>query len=376
MPTTRRAFLQYVSAGAATVAARPLLAQAPSTPASSGLRILILGGTAFLGPQVVEAALARGHSVTLFNRGKTNPQLFPDLEKLHGDRDPRKGEGLKALEGRTWDAVVDTSGYYPRMVRASAELLAGRIRQYIFISSISVYSDNSIVGMDESGPIGTIEDPTVETMGDQFQNYGPLKALCEQAAEAAMPGHTTSIRPGLIVGPGDRTPRFTYWPVRVERGGEVLAPGAPSDPIQFIDVRDLADFIVKVIDDRTMGTFNANGPVSPTTIGTLLETCKSVSKSDATFTWVDAGFLEQQKVSGWSDLPVWVPPTGESAGMHRGSIAKAIKAGLKSRPIEVTVQDTLTWYHGLPAEKLASLKWALTPEREAEVLAAWHARTP
>jgi 2'-hydroxyisoflavone reductase len=260
------------------------------------------------------------------------------------------------------------------MVRASAELLAGNLRQYVFISSVSVYSDNSIVDMDESGPIGTIPDPAVETMGEQFQNYGPLKALCEQAAEAAMPGRATSIRPALIVGPRDNAPRFTYWPVRVERGGEVLAPGAPTDPVQYIDGRDLADFAVKVIEDRTTGVFNASGPTWPTDMGELLYGCKAVTGGDARFTWVDADFLEKHNVSAWGDLPLWVPPRGDSLGFHRLKIDKAIKAGLRSRPLADIVRDTLAWYHDWPADKPFPWRGGLTPEREGEVLAAWHAR--
>ncbi|HEY0093963.1 MAG TPA: SDR family oxidoreductase, partial [Archangium sp.] len=253
---------------------------------AGGKRILILGGTAFLGPQLVEAARARGHTVTLFNRGKTRPQLFPDVEKLHGDRDPTKGEGLKALEGRTWDAVIDTSGYVPRMVRASAQLLAPHVGQYLFISSISVYKDMSRPGLDETAPVATTSEPDNETIGGE--NYGALKALCEQEAEAAFPGRTTNIRPGLIVGPEDPTQRFTYWPERVARGGEVLAPGDGSDPVQFIDVRDLAEWTLLALENRDVGVFNATGPTQPLTVGEMLEACKQAGQSDATFTWADA----------------------------------------------------------------------------------------
>ncbi|MFY0574754.1 NAD-dependent epimerase/dehydratase family protein [Cystobacter fuscus] len=260
---------------------------------------------------------ARGHTVTLFNRGKTRPQLFPDVEKLQGDRDPNKGEGLKALEGRTWDAVIDTSGYVPRPVRASAQLLAPHVGQYVFISSISVYKDMTRPGLDETAPVATTSDPANETIGEE--NYGALKALCEQEAEAAFPGRTTNIRPGLIVGPEDPTQRFTYWPERVARGGEVLAPGDGSDPVQFIDVRDLAEWTLHALDNRDFGVFNATGPTRPLTVRELLEACKQASQSDATFTWADAAFLEQQKVSGWSDLPVWVPSTGDSAGVGQSA---------------------------------------------------------
>jgi 2'-hydroxyisoflavone reductase len=247
----RRAFLT-------TLAGAGLLA------AQQKKRILILGGTGFLGPATVEAARARGHRLTLFNRGKTRPGLFPEIETLHGDRDPKLGEGLKALEGRQWDAVIDNSGYFPRQVAASAKLLAPNVKQYIFISSISVYADNATEGQDESGKLATTPDPTVEKVTEQ--TFGPLKALCEKACQEALPGHTAVVRPGYIVGPDDPSGRFTYWPVRIDRGGEVLAPGAPSDPVQFIDVRDLGAWLITIIEQGTMGSpkrakrFSRSGP--------------------------------------------------------------------------------------------------------------------
>lgn len=334
--------------------------------------LLILGGTGFLGPAVVEAAKQRGYRITLFNRGQTNPDLFPDLEKLRGNRDPDEGEGLHALEGRRWDAVVDTSGYFPRIVRASAELLSKTCRQYVFVSSISVYADTSVIDVDETAPVATMEDETIEEFGDQFQYYGPLKALSETAAETGFPGRATNIRPGLIVGPRDPTPRFTYWPVRIRRGGEVLSPGSPGDPVQYIDVRDLADFIITTIEDGATGVFNATGPTGPTNIAQLLYGCKAVTGGDASFTWVDADFLVEQNVSGWSDMPVWVPPRDEYAGFHRVSITNAVAAGLTARPLAETVSATLAWYDSLGPDP--SLKWAMTPQREQQVLAAWHAR--
>jgi len=375
MSTTRREFLSLSTAAVsyAVLGARPrwtcATQDAASRPAKS-MRILILGGTGFLGPHTVEAAQKRGHTLTFFNRGKTNPGLFPDIEKLHGDRDPQKGDGLKALEGRQWDVVVDNSGYVPRMVRASAELLRNAAQQYIFISSISVYSDTSKPGLDESGPVGKLEDETVEKITGE--TYGPLKALCEQTAERTMPGRTTVIRPGLIVGPGDPSDRFTYWPVRVQRGGEVLAPGTPDDPVQVIDVRDLGAWIVKVIEDGVTGVFNATGPKDPFTIGALLKVCKSASGSDATFTWADADFLAEQKVTPWSEMPVWVPPRGDDAGFAQIDCRRAIGKGLTFRPVEDTVQDTLAWWKTLPEERRGKLKAGLKPEREVEVLKAWH----
>jgi nucleoside-diphosphate-sugar epimerase len=365
------AFGSLWAAGCASTRKEGSEAAKASAPKGGGKRILILGGTGFLGPQLVEAARARGHTVTLFNRGKTRPHLFPDVEKLHGDRDPKNGEGLKALEGRTWDAVVDTSGYVPRVVRASAELLAPNVGHYVFISTISVYKELPRPGMDEDSTLATVEDSTNENVRE---NYGALKALCEKAVEAAFPGRTTNIRPGLIVGPDDPTQRFTYWPVRVARGGEVLAPGSGSDPAQFIDVRDLAEWTILTLENRDMGTFNATGPAKPLTMKELLEACKQASNSDATFTWADAAFLEKHNVRAWMDMPVWVTPGGEMAGMSAVSNARAVARGLKFRPAVDTARDTLTWFNGLPPERQAELRKraGLPPEREREVLAAWH----
>ncbi|KYF49904.1 hypothetical protein BE04_16435, partial [Sorangium cellulosum] len=343
---------------------------------SSGKKtLLILGGTGFLGPAVVEAAKARGYTVTLFNRGKTRPHLFPDIEKLHGDRDPNKGDGLKALAGRAWDAVIDNSGYVPRIVKASAELLAPNVQQYVFISSLSAYASHTTPGADETAPVATMADPTVETMGKDFENYGPLKALCEQAAEAAMPGRVTRVRPGFIVGPEDPTDRFTYWPARVERGGEVLAPGTPLDPIQIIDVRDLAAWLVAVVEARTTGIFNATGPGEPLTMGGLLDTCKAAlgSGANARFTWVSAKFLE--KPGGEPvDLPIWAPAEGETQAFHLRSTERARKAGLTFRAVQETVKDTLSWWKTLPPERQAKPRAGLSPEREAELLRAWRAQ--
>lgn len=329
-------------------------------------KILILGGTGFLGPALVELAQPRGHTVTLFNRGKTQPHLFPDVEKLQGDRDGN----LKALEGRKWDAVIDTSGYVPRLVRASAELLAPNVEQYLFVSTISVYKDMSRSGIDEDAAVATVEDEKTE---DVSKHYGALKALSEKAAEAAMPGRATIVRPGLIVGPGDPTDRFTYWPVRVARGGEVLAPGDGEDPVQFIDVKDLAAFILGLVESKVTGVFNATGPASTLSMRELLEACKQATGSEATFTWADAAFLEQQKVNPWSDMPVWIPRSdAETGGMGRVSNARALARGLTFRPRVDTARDTLAWFKTLPPERQAKLGSGLTPEREREVLTAWH----
>jgi 2'-hydroxyisoflavone reductase len=378
MTVTRRTFLQGASSLLFACGARsttgggplPRPPQPPSPPpaAPAPKQLLILGGTQFLGPSIVEAALARGHTVTLFNRGKTNPHLFPDLEKLHGDRDGK----LDALKGRSWDAVIDTSGYVPRIVKMSAELLAPSVGHYLFISTISVYADPVPVGADVGAPLATIPDPTNE---DVRANYGALKALCEQAAEAAMPGRVATVRPGLIVGPGDPTDRFTYWPVRMERGGDVLAPGDGRDPVQFVDVRDLGAWIVALAEQRTAGVFHATGPDTTLTMKELLGACARAAGTTPTLTWVPAAFLEQQNVSPWMDMPVWVPGTGDSAGFARLNASKAIAAGLRFRPAEDTARATLTWWRSEPEERRrAQLRAGLAPEREGQVLAEWRKR--
>jgi 2'-hydroxyisoflavone reductase len=372
---TRREFLRATAWAAAIAGLGGGAFLAPGADAGDkkgkksgkGGSILILGGTKFLGPAIVDAAKRRGHTLTLFNRGKTNPGLFPDIETLLGDRDGN----LKALEGRTWDAVVDTSGYAPRIVRDSATLLKNS-GLYVFISTISVYPTGLKPGSDESAAVGTIADPTVEKV--TAETYGPLKALCEHAAEKAMPGKVANVRPGLIVGPDDPSDRFTYWPVRVARGGEVLAPGTASDPVQFIDVRDLGEWVVKVIEDRTTGVYNAVGPEKRTGIGRLLDACNAVGGGKATFTWADSKFLEEQKVEAWSDMPVWIPPDSEDAGASQVSCARAIAKGLTFRPMDDTCRATLDWFRTEPGERQAKLRSGLAADREAGVLAAWHAR--
>jgi 2'-hydroxyisoflavone reductase len=359
---TRRSFLG-TSLAAAAAATRPRSARA-----AAPLKVLIIGGTGFLGPHTVRRLQERGHTVTLFNRGRTNPGLFPDIEKLRGDRKT----DLKALEGRKWDAVLDPSAYIPADVTRSATLLAPNVGHYLIISSISVYKALNTPGMDESAPLATLKDPTVEQVTGE--TYGGLKVLCEQAAEKALPGKTTVIRPGLIVGPGDTTDRFTYWPVRVSRGGEVLAPNSPNDYVQCIDVRDVANFIVTCIENRTTGIFNADGPQGGLTMGRLLQTCKQVSKSDAQFVWVPTAFLEEQKVRPWSDMPVWMPLTGDEAGGGQVSVTAAIAKGLTHRPLAETVRDTLAYVDTWPPERKAKLKAGLPAEREKEVLAAWKGR--
>ena len=271
------------------------------------LKILILGGTGFIGPWEVEAALAHGHEVTLFNRGKSKPDMFPDLERLKGDRDPDKDEGLSALEGREFDVVIDNSGYYPRHVKASAELLGPNVKHYIYVSSISAYKHTDVVGQDETAALATMDDPTVEEMGEGWVNYGPLKALCEQAAEEAMPGRVTVVRPGYIVGPGDHTYRFSYWPLRIREGGEVAVPGAPEDPIQIIDVRDLTEWIIHMAENNITGVFNGCGPDRVLTMKETVETSQTAIGSEATFTWLGLGFQETHPEAYF---PIWTPQRG------------------------------------------------------------------
>jgi 2'-hydroxyisoflavone reductase len=253
-------------------------------------------------------------------------------------------------------------------VRDSAALLGKSARQYVFVSSISVYRDLSKPGVDETGPVAILEDPAVEKVDEK--TYGGLKALCEKAAEAAMPGRVSNVRPGLIVGPNDGTDRFTYWPARVAKGGEILAPNRPQDPVQLIDVRDLAAWIVRLLDTKSMGVFNATS--TPRWMGDVLDACKAAAGSDAQFTWVDAAFLKAQKVEEWSDLPVWTSPAGDDAGAGQVSNARALAAGLAFRPLKATAKDTLDWWKTLPKERTERPKAGLAPEREAAVLAAWH----
>jgi 2'-hydroxyisoflavone reductase len=384
MTLTRRDFIKTtalagVTAVAAGTALRPGAAHADFATLRSKrrLKILILGGTAFLGPAVVNEARLRGHEVTMFNRGRTNADLFPDIERLKGDRD---GD-IESLKGRQWDVCLDDSGYIPHMVKASAELLAPNVGHYIFVSSISVYKDFTVKGISELSPVGTLSDEAIAAAKTQKditgENYGPLKALCEQAAEKACPGRTCVIRPGLIVGPMDRSDRFTYWPVRVARGGEVLAPGTPGDFTQVMDVRDLASFVVLSMEQKTVGTFNATSTPGELTMGELLDACKRVSASDATFTWADAKWLEAKNVQAWSDMPVWVPLEGDSAGHPFVDVSRAVKAGLVFRPISETVRGTLDWWQTEPQERRdAPMKAGITAEREAELLAAWHTEHP
>ena len=336
------------------------------------MKLLVLGGTKFLGRAAVEEALRRGHEVTLFNRGQTNPGLHPDAETLRGDRD---GD-LSALAGRSWDAVIDPSGFVPRVVRDSAQLLAGAVSHYTFVSSISVYRDFSRPAFDETAPLIELEDPGTEAV---MEFYGGLKALCEGVVEKLFPDRSANVRAGLIVGPHDPTDRFTYWPVRVARGGEVLAPGQPHRPVEFVDARDLGAWLVTVAENGATGAFNATCP--QLSFGDLLESCRRVSRSDATVTWVDEGFLLEREVGQWMELPLWIAESdAEWAHMQEADVSRAVAAGLTFRPIDDTVRDTLAWaeQRDAPGSGTAAMGSAagvgMAPEREAELLAEWHAQ--
>jgi len=328
------------------------------------MHLLIIGGTVYLGRYLVEAAQARGHTVTLFNRGKSNADLFPDVEKLHGDRT----SDLSALRGRRWDAVIDTCGYVPRHVRESAELLADAVDHYTFISSISVYHDVSKPGIRETDPVAALAQDTEEVTGE---TYGPLKALCEQAAEQAMPGRVLNLRAGLIIGPHDYTGRFPYWVRRVAEGDEVLAPGKPDQPVQVIDVRDLAVWNIRMIEGRQAGVYNATGPEYRLTTRQMLEACQTAANSHPQFTWVDQDFLAKYEASPWDELPLWLPEGQDNDGMMQVNIDKALAAGLTFRPLVDTARDTLAWLNTVQTRHVRRPA-GLALDKEARVLEAWH----
>jgi 2'-hydroxyisoflavone reductase len=328
------------------------------------MRLLIIGGTRFVGRALTSAALERGHTVTLFNRGNTNPDLFPQAETIHGDRD---GD-LHQLDGHTWDAVIDTCGYVPRVVEKSVQKLKDVVGHYTFISTISVYDRQTIMttpGLDETAPLETLDDPTTEDVTGE--TYGGLKVLCERAAEAALPGRVLQIRPGLIVGPHDHTDRFTYWPVKVARGGQILAP--PEDtPLQVVDVRDLAAFTLDRIEAGDTETYNVTGPAEALAYGTMLHACQAAAGAPAQVIHADEAFLLEHDVQPFADLPLWLPEANDS--LMRTSIQKAQAAGLTFRPIMQTIQDTLAWYtdeRGLEEP----LRAGMPAEREAKILAEW-----
>jgi 2'-hydroxyisoflavone reductase len=335
------------------------------------MKLLVLGGTVFLGRHIVQVALERGHEVTLFHRGQHGADVFPDLEHLHGDRDPKVGDGLKALTGRVWDAVVDTSGYVPRIVGASARMVSGSGR-YAFISSISAYADFSQPDQDETAPLATLEDADSE---DVPAHYGALKVACERVAETAMPGRVLNIRPGLIVGAFDPTDRFTYWPARIARGGEILAPGTPDLITQFIDAQDLAVWTLRMLEQGVVGTYNATG--HPMRMGDLFDAIQHAARSDATLTWVSEDFLLEHEVKPWmgeSSLPLWIPSSDPGmTGFARININKALENALHFRGLSMTLEDTLEFARSRDEDYV--WRSGLTPAREQELLRAWHAKS-
>lgn len=326
------------------------------------MKVLILGGTRFVGRALVEAALARGDEVTLFNRGISSPGLFTDVERVQGDRDG----GLAGLHGRSWDVVIDTCGYVPRLVGESVQLLADAVGLYVFISSISVYADPVSPHSDEHAPLAAMADPELEAVTNE--TYGPLKVLCEREVTRVMNGRALLVRPGLIVGPHDPTDRFTYWPARIASGGEVLAPGTPSAPVQFIDVRDLATWIFEAIREGLTGPLNVTGPAEVLQMNELLETCQEVSGAASSLTWVEDQFLLDNELRPFADLPFWLPAAEN--GIMQVSIARALEKGLRTRPLAETIRDTLDWAAGRPADH----QWraGLPPDQEAALLGAWH----
>ncbi|MCZ6809568.1 MAG: NAD-dependent epimerase/dehydratase family protein [Proteobacteria bacterium] len=370
MNSNRRRFLQTSLLGTAAVAAggvpRVLAEGEKPRNGSDTLRILVLGGTGFIGPHMVREALRRGHVVSLFNRGKTNNTLFPDLELLVGDRD----NGLHALKGGKWDAVVDNSGFVPRHVADSARLLSPAVTHYLFISSISAYA-SFVKPNHEDSPLATMPDETVEEVTGE--TYGPMKALCEQRATAEIgEDRLTILRPTYICGPGDQTDRFSYWPVRTMKGGEMLWPGVPDDKIQIIDVRDLANFVVDSLEQHITGTFNTVTPAGSCSMGDLLADSMAVTATEVTPTWLSAEFIEERQLGENRSLPIWAPPTGEYAGVSLVNGERAAAKGLRNRPIRETARDLISWWKTLPEERTQNIRAGLSPEREAELLALWH----
>jgi len=346
--------------------------------ASRSLNILILGGTGFIGPYEVRYAVARGHKVTVFNRGRRQADLPDAVEHLQGDR---ATGNLEALEGRDWDVVIDNPTTLPRWVKDAGEVLKGHAHQYLFISTISVYDFPKLTAPpDENAPLAQwdrTDDPLShrEMTPELGQYYGALKALSEKEAEKWFPGMVTVIRPGLIVGPEDPTDRFSYWPIRIDRGGEVACPGSPDDPAQIIDARDLSEWTVRMAEQGDTGIYNATGPRSRLSFAEMLYGIRAVTSgsNEISFTWLPASFLEEQKVRPWSDMPVWFPRGSQFGLLAETHIERAVGRGLTFRPLAVTAKDTIDWYRTWPAERQANLKAGLKPDREAAVLAAWHA---
>jgi 2'-hydroxyisoflavone reductase len=396
VPTNRRNFLKAsaVAAGALGLESLPGLASASEEPlpaagrrverAKTPLNILILGGTGFTGPEQVEYATARGHKITLLNRNMRRPDFFKGrVEQLVGDLNA----DVSALKGLKFDVVIDNPTTAPAWVRNAAQYLKGNTKHYIFISTISAYANDKTAWADETDPTHPLPeglDPYTLDRQVIGPNYGPLKAYSEREVEKQYPGINTIIRPGLIVGPLDSSDRFTYWPYRIDKGGEVLAPGDGNDPVQIIDSRDLAEWTIRVAENNTLGVFNATGPVAPMTMSEMLYGIKAVTTAGAQFVWVPAAFLTEQRVRAWvsgtngQSMPVWVPDRPNNVAFSRRTIKKALAAGLTFRPLAVTAKETLDWNKTRPAAELEVLSQGklagIAAQREAEVIAAWKAK--
>ena len=368
MTSSRREFIKAGVLGSAAIAAGLPQVAAAGEKKIEPLNVLILGGTGFLGPHMVRETLRRGHQVTLFNRGRSNNELFPDLETIKGDRD----NGLDGLKGRRWDAVIDNSGYVPRHVQDSARLLAANTDRYVYTSTVSVYADFDIHNL-ETSPLATIADENIEEITGE--TYGPLKALCEKRAAAEVEADKlTIIRPTYVCGPGDHTDRFSYWPIRTRKGGEMIWPGKPDDVIQIIDVNDLATFTLDCVDNNISGIYNAVNPESSYTMGDLLEDSQAVTGTTVDAQWINEAFIYENELAGSRLLPIWNPKSGEFGGSGTFSGKAARAAGLHNRPERETARNLLTWWDTQSEERRADMKAGLPAEREAELIAAWKAK--
>jgi len=367
MTSSRRQFIKAGVLGSAAIASGLPQSASAAKKSIKPLNVLILGGTGFLGPHMVRETLRRGHTVTLFNRGRSKTTLFPDLEVIIGDRD----NGLDGLKGRRWDAVIDNSGYVPRHVEDSARLLASNTDRYVYTSTVSVYADFTVHN-DESSPLATMADESIEEVTGE--TYGPLKALCEKRCEAEVAADKlTIIRPTYVCGPGDHTDRFSWWPIRTRRGGEMIWPGGPGDVIQIVDVRDLAHFTLDCIDEQVSGVFNAVNPAGEYTMGRLLADSQAVSGVTVEPHWISEAFAYEHEIAGSRELPIWSPVAGDSGGAGTFSGKRARAAGLHNRPERETARDILSWWDTQSAERRADMKSGMTAEREAELITAWKA---
>jgi 2'-hydroxyisoflavone reductase len=364
MKLTRRTILKAGAGTALALAGGRLMAED-----KKDRTLLILGGTGFIGPHLTQAAMSSGWKVTHFNRGKRDPDGVEGVETLIGDR---KGQ-LDSLKGRKWDAVVDDTGYIPKYCRMSADLLGPNTGYCLYVSSISAYASFAKPN-DVGSPTGVLENKDQEEITNE--TYGPMKAACEQSVRDAYGTRSSIVRPGYIVGPLDPTDRFTYWPVRFAKGGDMAVPGTPNDPIQIVDVRDLAAFMIGLVDRRVDGYFNAVTPPNAITMGSLMETCRKVTGANTQLTWIDEDFLGEHLKPEEMNFAPWGPMRGEEAGGSLTGMQAASDQGLKARPLEDVVRDTLAWHETRPAERKAALRSGFTPESEAAILAAWRARKP